>query len=65
MDPGPMFNNPTDPCEPAGVALPQGATCNTTFNQNPIPSTPEPEGIALLGIGLVGLAIMSRRRLCL
>jgi hypothetical protein len=64
-DPGPMFNNPTDPCEPAGVALPPGATCKQTFNQNPIPSTPEPEGIALLGIGLVGLAIMSRRRLCL
>ena len=64
MDPGPMFNNPTDPCEPAGVALPPGYTCNTTFNQNPIPSTPEPEGIALLSIGLVGLAIMSRRRLC-
>ncbi len=63
-DPGPMFNNPTDPCEPAGVALPPGETCNTTFNQNPIPPTPEPSGVALLAIGLVGLAIMSRRRVC-
>lgn len=64
MDPGPMFNNPTDPCEPAGVALLPGETCKQTFNQTPGVPTPEPEGIALLGIGLVGLAIMSRRRLC-
>jgi hypothetical protein len=64
MDPGPMFNNPTDPCEPAGVALLPGETCKQTFNQTPGVPTPEPEGIALLSIGLVGLAIMSRRRLC-
>jgi hypothetical protein len=64
-DPGPMFNNPTDPCEPVGVALLPGETCKQTFNQMPLTPTPEPEGIALLAIGLVGLAIMSRRRLCL
>jgi len=60
-----MFNNPTDPCEPVGVALLPGETCKQTFNQMPLTPTPEPEGIALLAIGLVGLAIMSRRRLCL
>jgi hypothetical protein len=63
-DPGPSFTNPTDPCEPAGVALPADYTCNTTFNQTPIPPTPEPSGVALLAVGLVGLAIISRRRLC-
>jgi hypothetical protein len=66
LGPGPQFNNPTDPCEPAGVALPAGYTCNQTFNQTPptLVPTPEPSGIALLGVGLVGLAITSRRRLC-
>jgi hypothetical protein len=61
--PGPTFNSP-DPCEPAGVALPPGATCNTIVNQTTGIPTPEPGGVALLGLGLVGLAIMSRRRLC-
>ena len=60
--PNPKFD-PNDPCQ--GAVVPAGGSCQTTFNQTPLTPTPEPEGIALLGIGLLGLAIMSRRRVCL
>jgi hypothetical protein len=45
----------------------QGGTCTPSKelcpNAAPAPRTPEPGGIALLGIGLIGLAIGSCRRL--
>jgi hypothetical protein len=60
--PPPMFN-PNDPCEPAGVALPPGATCTTTLTQTPGIPAPEPNEVSLLAAGIVCLAIAARRRL--
>lgn len=62
LGPGPMFNNP-DPCEPAGVALLPGYTCNTTLTQTPGMPTAEPNSGGLLTIGVLALGIVWRRRL--
>jgi len=60
--PGPMFNSP-DPCEPVGVALPPGDTCQTTLTQTPgVPTTPEPGSIVLLALGLGALLVVGTRR---
>lgn len=59
---GDLFPNTGDPCEPAGVALPTGYTCQggvTTMGP-----TPEPGTFVLWGIGLLGLVMLTRRKLC-
>ena len=61
---GGPFPNPNDPCEPVGVALPPGYTCQgnvTTMGPGP---TPEPGTFVLWGIGLLGLGMLTRRKLC-